>query len=61
MGFSRRDYWSRLPLPSPGDLPNLGIKTGSPTLQTGTLTSEPPGKHVDIWQNSTKYYKAITL
>ena len=32
MGFSRQEYWSRLPLPSPGDLPDPGIKPGSPTL-----------------------------
>ena len=39
MGFSRQEYWSGLPFPSPGDLPNLG----SPELQADTLTSEPPG------------------
>ena len=33
MGFSRREYWSGLPFPSPGDLPNPGIEPGSPTLQ----------------------------
>ena len=32
MGFSRQDYWSGLPFPSPGDLPNPGIKPGSPAL-----------------------------
>ena len=32
MGFSRQEYWSGLPFPSPGDLPNPGIKPGSPTL-----------------------------
>ena len=44
MGFSRQEYWSGLPFPSPGDLPDPGIEPGSPTLQAGTLTSEPPGK-----------------
>ena len=44
MGFSRHEYWSGLPLPSPGDLPNPGIEPGSPTLQADALTSEPPGK-----------------
>jgi len=44
MGFSRQEYWSGLPLPSPGDLPNPGIKPGSPTLQADALPSEPPGK-----------------
>ena len=43
MGFSRQQYWSGLPFPSPGDLPNPGIKPGSPTLQAYTLPSEPPG------------------
>ena len=37
-------YWRGLPFPSPGDLPNLGIETGSPTLQADSLLSEPPGK-----------------
>ena len=42
MGFSRQEYWSGLPFPSPGDLPHPGIEPGSPTLQADTLTSEPP-------------------
>ena len=45
MGFSRQEYWSELPFPSPGDLPNPGIEAGSPALQTDALPSEPPGKH----------------
>ena len=44
MGFSRQEYWSGLPFPSPGDLPNPGIEPGSPALQTDALPSEPPGK-----------------
>ena len=44
MGFSRQQYWSGLPFPSPGDLPNPGLKAGSPTFQTDALLSEPPGK-----------------
>ena len=44
MGFSRQEYWSGLPFPSPGDLPNPGIKPESPTFQADALTSEPPGK-----------------
>ena len=44
MGFSRQEYWSGLPFPSPGDLPNPGIEPGSPALEADTLTSEPPGK-----------------
>ena len=42
--FSRPEYWSGLPFPSPGDLPNPGIKPGSPTLWADALPSEPPGK-----------------
>ena len=44
MGFSRQEYWSGLPFPSPGDLPNPGIEPGSPALRADALTSEPPGK-----------------
>ena len=44
MGFSRQEYWSGLPFPSSGDLPNPGIKPGSPALQTDALPSEPLGK-----------------
>ena len=42
--FSRREYWSGLPFLSPRDLPNPGIKHGSPTWQADSLPSEPPGK-----------------
>ena len=44
MGFSRQEYWSGLPFPSPGDLPNPGIEPGSPALQEVSLPSEPPRK-----------------
>ena len=45
MGFSRQEYWSGLPFPSPGDLPNPGIELVLPHCgQTLFLTSEPPGK-----------------
>ena len=43
-GFSRQEYWSGLPSPSPGDLPNPGIEPGSLSLQEDSLLSEPPGK-----------------
>ena len=42
--FSRQEYWSGLPCPPPGDLPNLEIESESPTLQVDFLPSEPPGK-----------------
>ena len=42
MGFSRQEYWSGLPFPSPGDFPDPGIEPGSPELQAASLPSEPP-------------------
>ena len=44
MEFSRQEYWSRLPFPSPWDLLDLGIEPGSPSLRANALPSEPPGK-----------------
>ena len=44
MEFTRKEYWSGLPFPSPGDLPNPGIEPGSPALQADALPSELPGK-----------------
>ena len=46
MEFSRQEYWTRLPFPSIGDLPDPGIEPGSPTLQVDSLPSELPGKPV---------------
>ena len=55
MGFSRQEYWSGLPFPSPMDLPNPGIEPGSPALQTDdALPSEPPGKPLSI--DSSAYF-----
>ena len=59
MGFSRQEYWIGLPFPSPGDLPNPGIKSGFPALQSDALPSEPPGKphsqashiHMLLWNH----------
>ena len=48
MGFSRQEYWSGLPCPLPGDLPNPGIKPRSPTLQADSLPPEPPGKQLKV-------------
>ena len=44
MGFPRQDYWSGLPFPSLGDLPHPEVEPGPPSLQAGSLPSEPPGK-----------------
>ena len=46
VGFSQHEYWSGLPFPTPGDLPNPGIKSGSPGLQADSLSTEAPGKPV---------------
>ena len=40
MGFSRQEYWSGSPFPSPGDLPDPGIEPGSPALQADSLPTE---------------------
>ena len=44
MESSRQEYWSGLPFPFPGDLPDSGIEPGSHVLQADSLQSEPPGK-----------------
>ena len=43
-GFSRQEYWSGLPFPPPGDLPDPGTKPASPALAGELFTTEPPGK-----------------
>ena len=43
MGFSKQEYWSGLPFPSPRDRPDPGIELESPALQADALQSEPPG------------------
>ena len=45
-GFSRQEYGTGLPFPSPGDLPDPGTKSRSPALQADSLLPEPPGKHI---------------
>ena len=46
MGYSSQEYWSRLPFPPPGDLPDRAIEPTSPALAGGVFTTEPPGKYV---------------
>ena len=48
MGFSRQEYCSGFPFPSPGDLPNPGVEPGSPALQVDSLPSEPQGKPLKL-------------
>ena len=66
MGFSRQEYWSGLPFPSPGDLPDPGIEPRSPALEADALTSEPPGKpslrgcterntEASVWGSCSRY------
>ena len=49
VGFSRQEYWSGLPFPSPGDLPNPGIEPRCPASLADALPHEPPGKHNDSY------------
>ena len=49
MAFSKQEYWSGLPFPSLGHLPNPGIEPGCPALQADALPSEPPGKPVILY------------
>ena len=61
MGFSRQEYWSGLPFPSPGALPNPGIKPEFPALQADSLPSEPQGspspqKSIIIQTQKSTYY-----
>ena len=53
MEFSRQEYWSGLPFPSPGALPDPRIKPKCPTLQADSLPSEPPGKPIHIQESAT--------
>ena len=52
MGFSRQEYWSGLPFPSPGDLPNPGIEPRSPALEADALTSEQLVKNPPAMQET---------
>ena len=56
-GFSRQEYWSGLPLPPPGDLPNPGIKPVSPALQVDSLPLAPPGKPYHILITALLHYQ----
>ena len=60
MGFSRPEYWSGLPFPSPGDLPNPGIEPRSPSFQAEALTSGSPGKpHPLGWARNSRSKRAL--
>ena len=57
MGFFRQEYWSGLPFPSPGDLPDPGSEI--PALQVGALLSELPGKSKDYIPFSKTWYGSL--
>ena len=59
MGFSRQEYWSKLPFPSPEDLPNPEIEPRSPALQEDSLPAESPCVHTELdpTMREKTYYK----
>ena len=59
MGFPRQEYWIRLPFPSPGDLPDLGIKPMSSALPGRFFTAEPPGKPVQVYMYMITLHKVV--
>ena len=61
MEFSRQEYWSGLPFPSPGDLPDPGIEPGAPALQADALLSEPPGGWLYTWSVEVTNSASSTL
>ena len=61
MGFSRQEYWSGLPFPSPGEFPNPRIELRSPTLQADSLPSEPPGKPKNTGVGSLSLLQGLFL
>ena len=61
MEFSRPEYWSGQPFPSPGDLPNPGIGPKSPALQVDSLPAEPPGKPKNTGVGSLSLLQQIFL
>ena len=58
VGFSRQEYWSGLPFPPPGDLPDPGIEPRSPTVAGRFFTTEPPWKPIFLYAFSKYYYQA---
>ena len=59
MGFPKTEYWCGLPFPSPGDLPDPGIKPASPALAGQFFTVEPPGKSYGVMKYSNKLIVAM--
>ena len=64
MGFSRQEeYWSGLPFPSPGDLPDPGTEPASPVLAGRFFTTEPPGKPINgvVCMHAKSLQSCLTL
>ena len=61
MEFSRLEYWSGQPFPSPGDIPNPGIDPRSPTWEADSLPAEPPGKPKNTGMGSLSFLQWIFL
>ena len=61
MEFSRQEYWSGLPFPSPGDFPNPGTEPGSPALQVDSFPSELPGKPRFFYLPNIYIYISINI
>ena len=61
MDFSRQEFWSGLPCPPSGDLPNPGIEPRSPTLQADSLSSEPPGKPKNTGVGNLSLFQGLFL
>ena len=64
MGFSRQEYWSGLPFPSPGKIPNSGTEPTSPVLAGGFFTSEPSGTAPVCHRCAlifVEYYRIVSL
>ena len=61
MGFSRQEYWSGLPFPSPGDLPVPGVEPRSPALQADSLSTELWGKPQALWDKANESLLLVPL
>ena len=61
IGFSRQEYWSGLPFPSSGNLPDPGIEAGSPMLQAISLPSKPPEKPNSVTKASEETFPLLAV
>ena len=59
MGLSRQEYWSGLPFPSPGDLPNPGMEPRSPALQGDSLPFDPQGKPTILSRRDKSWFPHV--